>query len=99
MSTQTAHRVGLRRPAAVGFLVGFATAFVATVLALMSPFFETLEPVLVPGALLLEPLTERMAGWNGLLNMVLGGVANGLVYAVVFAAAALALGAVRRPGA
>ena len=48
--------------------------------------FETLLPWLVPGAALLAPLTDRMADWNGLLNMVLAGIANGLVYAVVFVA-------------
>ena len=89
----------LRRPALTGFVVGFVMAFVATVLALLLPLFETLHPWLVPGAALLSPFSDRMADWNGLLNMVLGGAANGLVYAVVFAAAAVALGAVRRPRA
>lgn len=80
-----------RRVALIGFLVGFAMAFVVTVLALVSTLFERFEDVLVPGALLLSPLSDRMAGWNGLLNMVLAGVANGLVYAAVAATLAAVL--------
>ena len=80
-----------RRAVLIGFVVGFVMAFVVTVLALMSTLFERLEDVLVPGALLLSPLSERMAGWNGLLNMALAGVANGLVYALVVVAAAVVL--------
>jgi tetrahydromethanopterin S-methyltransferase subunit F len=80
-----------RRAALIGFAVGFVMAFVVTVLALMSTLFERLEDVLVPGALLLSPLSERMAGWNGLLNMVLAGVANGLLYALVVATVAAVL--------
>ncbi|MGF7473793.1 hypothetical protein WFJ45_23970, partial [Salmonella enterica subsp. enterica serovar Minnesota] len=45
------------------------------------PLFETLHPWLVPGAALLAPLSDAMADWNGLLNMTLGGIANGVVYA------------------
>ena len=41
---------------------------------------------------MLSPLTDRMADWNGLLNMVLAGTANGLVYAVVFVLVAALLG-------
>ena len=96
MSTQTQEHE-LRRPVVVGFLVGFAMAFVATVLALLLPLFETLHPWLVPGAALLTPLTDAMAEWNGLLNMTLGGIANGAVYAAVVAVGTLALNAVRRP--
>jgi hypothetical protein len=84
MSTQTVGRT-TRRPALLGFVVGFAMAFVVTVLALMFTVFERLEDVLVPGAALLSPLSEAMSGWNGLLNMVLAGLANGVLYAVVFA--------------
>ena len=80
-----------RRAALIGFIVGFVMAFVVTVLALMSTLFERLEDVLVPGALLLSPLSHRMAGWNGLLNMVLAGVANGLVYALVVGTVAAVL--------
>lgn len=85
----------LRRPALVGFVVGFVMAFVATVLALLLPLFETLHPWLVPGAALLSPLTDRMADWNGLLNMTLAGLANGAVYAAVVVVVTLALNAVR----
>jgi hypothetical protein len=95
VSTQTQDRE-LRRPVLIGFAVGFAMAFVATVLALLLPLFETLHPVLVPGAALLAPLTDRMADWNGLLNMTLGGIANGAVYAGVVAVGTLAMSAVRR---
>ena len=87
----------LHRIALVGFLVGFAMAFVVTVLALMSTLVERLEDVLVPGALLLSPLSDQMAGWNGLLNMVLAGLANGLVYAGVVVLAA-AVHRLRRAG-
>lgn len=97
MSTQTLGR-DLRRPALTGFAVGFVTAFVATVLALMLPLFETLHQVLVPGAALLSPLSDRMADWNGLLNMTLGGIANGAVYAAVVVVATLAMNAVRAHG-
>jgi len=82
----------LRRPAVLGFALGFVMAFVAAVLALTTPVFETLLPWLVPGAALLSPLTDRMADWNGLLNMALAGTANGLVYAVVFVLVAALLG-------
>lgn len=95
MSTQTVGR-GIRRPAVIGFAVGFAMAFVATILALMFSAFETVTDVLVPGALLLQPLADSMAGWNGLLNLVLAGLVNGVVYAAVFALGAAALAGVRR---
>jgi hypothetical protein len=94
MSTQTVGR-SHRRPALIGFVVGFAMAFVATVLALMSTFFERLLDLLVPGAALLGPLWDAMADWNGLLNMVLVGLVNGLVYAVVVTLVAAGLAAVR----
>jgi hypothetical protein len=94
MSTQTLGR-SHRRPALTGFVVGFAMAFVATVLALMSTFFERVLDLLVPGAALLGPLWDAMADWNGLLNMVLVGLVNGLVYAVVVTLVAAGLAAVR----
>lgn len=94
VSTQTQDRE-LRRPVLIGFAVGFVMAFLATVLALILPLFETLHPVLVPGAALLAPLSERMADWNGLLTMALGGIANGAVYAGIVLGVTLALGAVR----
>ena len=73
-----------RRPALTGFLVGFAMAFVATFLALAFTFFERIHALLVPASVILRPLSDRMADWNGLLNMVLGGLVNGAVYAAVF---------------
>ena len=85
----------LRRPALTGFALGFVMAFVATVLALLLPLFETLHPWLVPGAALLSPISDRMADWNGLLNMSLGGIANGSVYAAVVVVVTLAVNAVR----
>ena len=97
MTTSTVDR-DLRRPALIGFGIGFAAAFVVTLLALALPLFETLEPVLVPGALLLAPLADAMAGWNGLLNMVLAGAANGVVYAAAVVVVAAALSVVRRRG-
>jgi len=41
-------------------------------------------PVLVPASPLLRPLADRMADWNGLVNMVVAGVVNGAIYAGVF---------------
>lgn len=94
MSTQTTGR-GLRRPALVGFAVGFLMAFGATILALLFTLFERLENVLVPGAALLSPLSDEMADWHGLVNMVLAGLVNGVVYAVAFALVAAALSVIR----
>ena len=83
MTTQTVGR-STRRPALLGFGVGFLMALVATMLALMFNLFERLLDILVPGALLLGPLRDAMADWNGLLNMVLVGLVNGMVYAAAF---------------
>jgi hypothetical protein len=85
-----------RGPALVGFALGFVMTFVATVLALMLTVFESLERVLVPGAALLSPLSETMADWHGLATMVLTGIVNGLVYAVVLVAVVAVVRAVRR---
>ena len=95
MTTAT-RAVPLRRPVVIGFVTGFAMAFVATVLALVSTVFEAAHPVLVPAAPLLHPLADRMAGWNGLLNMVVAGTVNGAVYAIVCVAVALLLRRRRR---
>jgi hypothetical protein len=89
--TPVTRTVPLRRPVVIGFVTGFAMAFAATLLALVSALFEAVHPVLVPAALLLQPLADRMAGWNGLLNLVVAGTVNGAVYAVVFAAATVLL--------
>ena len=74
-------------------------AFLVAGLALLFTVVERLEDVLVPGALMLSPLTDAMAGWNGLANMALAGAVNGVVYALVFVGVAAAAGAVRRPRA
>ena len=63
-------------------------AFVATVLALLSTVVERAYPMLVPASSLLGPISDAMADWNGLLNMVIAGVVNGAVYAAVFVAVA-----------
>lgn len=85
---------GVRRAGVLGFVIGFVVTFVATMLALVAPLFEILHPVLVPAATLLSPLSDAMAGWNGLLTMVLAGVVNGLLYAVGFVLVAMAARAV-----
>lgn len=95
MKTLTRSR-NYRLTALLGFVAGFAMTFAATFLALMTPLFELLHPVLVPGAALLAPLSDRMANWNGALNMTLGGIANGAVYAAVALVVVLAVDAVRR---
>lgn len=81
-----------RRWFRTGLLVGAAVPLPAAVLALSVPAAERLAPLLVPGALLLRPLSSAMAGWNGALNVLLVSVVNG----VVFGAAAAALAARRR---
>jgi hypothetical protein len=94
VDTQPVTKAGRRpvhRAALLGFAAGFVAAFVVPALALVTTFVETLEPILVPGALLLAPLTDRMAEWNGLLNLVLAGVANGAVYGLAVIAVALAV--------
>ena len=93
--TRRTHSARSTRPLVLGFVVGFAMAFLATVLALMFTLFERLEDVLVPGAALLRPLADAMADWNGLLNMLLVGLVNGVVYAAVLALGSAALAAVR----
>ncbi len=92
----TAHaRTQLRRPALLGFGIGFAMAFVATMLALISNVFELLHGLLVPAAALLRPIADAMANWNGLLNMVLAGLVNGAIYALAFVLGAATLKAAR----
>ena len=74
-----------RRSASWGFLVGFLVTVPAALLALVSATGEALKPYLVPGAWLLQPLTDAMADWPGLLTILLTAVANGLVYGAVAA--------------
>ena len=75
-----------RRWFVVGVVVGAVVPVPATVAALLFPAAERVAPLLVPGAVLLRPLSSDMAGWSGLVNMLLVSVANGLLYG---AAAAL----------
>ena len=70
--------------AVIGFATGFAMTFVAVVLALTTPAFEVLLPLLVPATVLLRPVADVAADWNGLVTMLLTGVVNGASYAVVF---------------
>ncbi len=62
-----------------GLVVGVAVPVPAAMLALLVPLAERVAPLLVPGAVLLRPLSPAMAGWNGGLNMLLISVVNGLL--------------------
>jgi hypothetical protein len=81
----------LRRPAVLGFVIGFLAAFVVTILALVTVVAEAVHPFLVPAAPLLRPIADRMADWPGLVNMVLAGLVNGAIYAAVFVLVAMVL--------
>lgn len=83
------------RAALLGLGVGFAMAFVATFLALTINVFESVHRLLVPAAALLRPWSDRMADWNGLVNMVVAGLVNGVVYAGLFVLAARTIVAAR----
>jgi hypothetical protein len=76
---------GLRRPFLLGFVLGFLVLVPAAVLGLLFVAFERVQPWLTPGALLLRPLSDAMAGWPGAVNLLLGSVANGLVLGLVAA--------------
>ncbi|RYU13013.1 hypothetical protein [Nocardioides iriomotensis] len=95
MTSHTAPSTGsarsLRRPAVLGFVIGFLAAFVVTMLALVTVVAEAVHPVLVPAAPLLRPIADRMADWPGLVNMVIAGTVNGAVYAAAFVLVALVL--------
>ena len=80
-----------RRPAVLGFVVGFLAALVVTMLALVTVVAEAVHPVLVPAAPLLRPIADRAADWPGLLNMLLVGTLNGAIYAAVSVLVALLL--------
>ncbi len=84
-----------RRFASWGFLVGFLVTVPATLLALVSATGEALKPYVVPGTWLLEPLTDAMADWPGLVNILVGAVANGLVYGAVATTIGTVIGASR----
>jgi hypothetical protein len=53
-----------------GFVVGVAITVPATFFALLSHTGEALHPYLVSGTELLGPLSDTMATWPGLMNMV-----------------------------
>ena len=82
-----------RRWFLAGLLVGAAVPLPATVLALLLPAAERVAPLLVPGAVLLRPLSSAMAGWSGVVNLLLTCCVNGLLYG----AAAALLARVRGP--
>ena len=92
MTSTGSERLPLRA-ALRGAAVGAAVAPVAAGAALLSSTAEAAKPVLAPGLALLHPLQDRMADWPGLVNVVLGSAANGLVIGAAFGAAA----AVARP--
>ena len=79
----------MRKLFLVAFAVGFLITLPVTFLALLLPTFETIAPVLTPGAALLRPLSSAMAQWPGGFNILLASVANGLVYAVAASAVVL----------
>ena len=91
------HAPQVRRWIVVLFLVGFFITVPATFVALLSTTGEAVLPYLVPGAAILSSLlSDSMRGWNGAVNMLLGSVVNGLVYALVGGLAATALRVVSR---
>ncbi len=67
----------------------------AVYLALLLPVGEKILPLLTPGAQLLRPLAPAMSSWPGAINMLLGSVANGLVFALLFSGIAVLI--LRRP--
>jgi hypothetical protein len=83
VTSATRRRLSLRRAAVIGFIVGCLITLPALIFALLAPVGETLLPVLVPGSLLLRPLTVAMAAWPGAVNVVLTAVTNGLLYAAL----------------
>jgi hypothetical protein len=66
-----------------GFIVGVTITVPATFYALLSHTGEALHPYLVPGTKLLGPLSDAMAAWPGVINMAIGSVVNGVVYAAI----------------
>jgi len=82
--TRARRRRSLRRAAVIGLIVGLVIPLPALFFALVSPFGETLLPVLVPGSVLLRPLASAMASWPGAVNVLLTSAVNGLLFAVAF---------------
>jgi hypothetical protein len=88
--------VSRARAFGLGFVLGLVVTVPAIFFALLSPIGEALLGILTPGSLLLEPLSDVMASWPGLLNVALVAVANGLVYGSVATALVSVVSAVRR---
>ena len=76
----------LRRRAVIGFTVGFTIAAPAAWLAIASPLGEDLKPYLLPGLLLLAPLQDDFRSTPGLVSVLAGALANGLLFAAAGAA-------------
>ena len=96
MAPERSIAVQLRRPLVVGFIIGFLVTVPMTILALMLNAAEWASDFVVPGTLLLSPLSPHMADWNGALNLGLASVANGLVYSLVVGAVAAPVFIARR---
>ena len=87
----------MKRFTLVAFSVGFVLALVLPMLALMFVGFEAVQRVLLPGVLVMPAeLTDAMAAWPGIVNLLVGGVANGAVYAAAAAILALTARTLRR---
>ena len=87
----------MQRFTLVAFGVGFAFAVLMPMLALMFVGFEAVQRVLVPGPLLMPTeLTDAMAAWPGIVNLLVAGMANGVVYAATAAIVALTARTLRR---
>ena len=89
--TSAGRRRTLRRPALIGLVVGFVIPLPALFFALVSPIGETLLPVLVPGSMLLRPLSSAMSSWPAAVNVLLTSVLNGLLFGVVLGVISLLL--------
>lgn len=68
----------------IGFSIGFVGTFVVTFAALILPVDIFAKVFLYFPRLILSPLNDAMAGWPGLINMLLGAVVNGLGLMSVF---------------
>ncbi|MCJ7712810.1 MAG: hypothetical protein MUQ32_18490 [Chloroflexi bacterium] len=80
----------------LGFVLGLVVTVPAILFALLSPVGEAVLRILTPGSLLLQPLTDVMATWPGLLNVALVAVANGLIFGLAATALVSVVSAVRR---
>jgi hypothetical protein len=79
-----------------GFLFGCLVTVPTVFLALMSNVSERLLPVLVPGSVLLRPLSSTMAEWPGLVNVGLTVLVNGVVFGLAGTAVAAVVALARR---